>query len=346
MDFAYPLLVCDIGGFNARFARAEAPTAPLSPVVRKKTAGAPTFEDAIEDLQWPVRSLLVSAAGPVAGGVARLTNAAWTIDARALARRFALDACLVLNDFEAQAIALPHLGPRTTRTLIAGAFDSARTQLVLGPGTGFGAAALLADGGRWRPLPSEAGHMSFGPTSRAEEEIAGEEIAEEEIWRALPPGPVGIETLLSGPGLARLHAARALAAGRESRRHERDAPGVVAAAQAGDAFAGDTLAMFWRLVARVAGDLALAFLARGGVTLSGGILPRVTSFLDADAFARTFADKGARADIAGAIPVRLMTDETAVLEGMAALAAAPERFALDYAARAFSSGAARSSGTA
>lgn len=327
MDFAFPLAVCDIGGFNARFARVEAPNAPLSPIARKKTAEASTFEDAVESLGWPVRSLLVSAAGPVAGGVARLTNAAWTIDAQALARRFALDGCLVLNDFEAQAIALPHLASKTTRTLVAGAFDSSLTQLVLGPGTGFGVAALLADGGRWRPLPSEAGHMSFGPAS----------LAEEAIWRALPSGPVGIETLLSGPGLARLHTARATVAGREGREDQRDAPAVVAAATAGDAFAGDTLRVFWRLAARVAGDLALAFLARGGVTLSGGILPRLASFFDADAFARTFADKGPRADIAGAIPVRLMTDETAVLEGMAALAAAPERFELDYAARAFSS---------
>ena len=40
-----------------------------------------------------------------------------------------------------------------------------------------------------------------------------------------------------------------------------------------------TLRLCWTLTARFAGDLALAFLAKGGVTFSGGILPRILDFL-------------------------------------------------------------------
>ncbi|MGC2220971.1 MAG: glucokinase, partial [Methylocella sp.] len=39
-----------------------------------------------------------------------------------------------------------------------------------------------------------------------------------------------------------------------------------------------TLRLCWALTARFAGDLALAFLAKGGVTFSGGILPRIVEF--------------------------------------------------------------------
>ncbi len=319
MDFAYPLVVCDVGATNARFARIEAPHGAVSPLVLQSTGRATTFEAALDDLGWSFRSLLVSAAGPVSGARARLTNAPWTIDGQALARRFALHRCLVLNDFEAQAIALPHLGPNGTRMLIEGAFDPARTALVLGPGTGFGVAALVAEGGRWRPLPSEAGHMRFGPATRAEEAV----------WRALPAEPVVVETLLSGPGLARLHGALAQAEGRAP--DLRAAPAIVAAALAGDASAAATLRLFWRLLARIAGDLALAFLARGGVTLAGGVLPRLVPFFDAADFASAFADKGARADIAGAVPVRVITDSRALLEGLAAFARAPHLYALDAA---------------
>jgi glucokinase len=67
-----------------------------------------------------------------------------------------------------------------------------------------------------------------------------------------------------GP-LARLHQARAQAFGFEA--HALDAPALIVAAKEDlSSQAAQTLRHFWRLVARLSGDLALVFLARGGVT--------------------------------------------------------------------------------
>ena len=76
-------------------------------------------------------------------------------------------------------------------------------------------------------------------------------------------------------------------------------------------------------------------MATGGVTLAGGILPRIVDLLDAAAFRAAFEGKapvvGAGAAQIGDAAHRAQSDS--VLGGMAALAAHPERFVLDYEAR-------------
>ena len=46
--FAFPVLVCDVGGTNVRFALQSAPDAPLGPVVHLKTGDYPGLVEAIE----------------------------------------------------------------------------------------------------------------------------------------------------------------------------------------------------------------------------------------------------------------------------------------------------------
>jgi glucokinase len=327
-DFFYPLLVCDIGGTNLRVARVEERGGSLRQVLNAPIASQTSLAGAIETVQArekiPARSLVVCAAGPLDGARVKLTNADWIIDGPQLAASLGLDQGLLLNDFEAQAIALPHLPGGSTRAIGAVSKpDETATHLVLGPGTGLGAAALLRAKDAWLPVATEAGHASFGPS----------DAAEERIWPHLErvAGRVTFESVLSGPGLKRLYAAVRAANGLEPLA--RAAPDIVEAARAGEAAAIETLKLFWRLTARCAGDLALVFLARGGVTLAGGILPRLVDWLDEDDFRRAFAAKPPMAALLAAIPVRLLTEPGAVLTGLAALAADPDSCALDYRRR-------------
>ena len=71
------------------------------------------------------------------------------------------------------------------------------------------------------------------------------------------------------------------------------------------------------------------------VTLSGGVLPRILDFLDEAAFRRAFEAKAPVDDKARRMPTRLITRNDAVLVGMAAIAAAPQLYEIDYAARAW-----------
>lgn len=327
MNFPYPVLLCDIGGTNVRFARVEAPGAPLESLDRLETAAFSGLAAAIEAMPQGRKSaplsLIACAAGPVSGRHVQLTNASWHIDGPAVAERLGLAQGLLLNDFEAQALALPILPDDWLKPIGAPARRTAGVQIILGPGTGLGVAALLETEGRFTALAGEAAHIGFGP--------AAEDI---ELWAHLerPYGRITAESVLSGPGLGRLHKARLAAAGRAApdldaaalvQRAHRDRRGEEAA----------TIRLFWRLVGRFAGDMALIFLARGGVTLAGGILPRMRGFLDARDFRAAFEAKAPVEGLVRAIPTALLTAPDAVLAGMAAIAAEPDRYGIDYARR-------------
>ena len=79
--------------------------------------------------------------------------------------------------------------------------------------------------------------------------------------------------------------------------------------------------------------MGVTFVATGGVTLAGGVLPRLVDLLDEKAFRAAFEAKAPVDAMARRIPTRLVTHADAVLVGMAAIAAEPELYAIDYPAR-------------
>jgi glucokinase len=331
LDFPFPVLLCDIGGTNARFALKVSPDSKLQPGPQLKTSSHASFEAALAaafgEFDIKPRSLIACAAGPVSGRCVKLTNAAWSIDGAAVAAELGLDQGLLLNDFEAQALALPALEAGWT-TPIGPALEPQRgVKLVIGIGTGLGAAALVNVEGRHLALASEAGHVDFAPVGSVESAI----------WPHIDisaHGRVSAETILSGQGLVRLHQARCAAAGAAPPALDEVALVQQALTQP-DGPEARTLRLIWTLTARYAGDFALNLLATGGVTFSGGILPRLAAFLEPSAFRARFEDKAPFGDLMRHIPTRLVIASDAVLPGMAAIAAIPGNYIIDYSSRAW-----------
>ncbi len=326
--FPYPVLVCDTGGTNVRFAVEAEPGAGWGEIVHLVTDDYPGLPEAIEaaapKLSERPRSMIACGAGPVVGRTLKLTNAPWVMDGPDTARRGGLAQGLLLNDFEAQALMLPAIPQDWSRPIGPLAFGARGPQVILGPGTGLGVAALIEIEGRHTPVSSEGGHIDFGP-------VWPEEFA---IWPHLERagGRVDGESVIAGAGLARVHNARIMALGRPDPHLE--PPEVTAAALADPkGEAAESVRLYWRIVARFAGDMAVTFVATGGVTLSGGVLPRVVDFLDEAIFRHAFEDKAPVDALARRIPTRLVVRSDAVLVGMAAIAAAPDRYAIDYASR-------------
>ncbi len=326
--FPYPVLVCDTGGTNVRFSIAAEKGVTLSPIVHLTTDDYPGLPEAIEaarpKLAAQPNSMVVCGAGPVVGRRLKLTNAPWTMDGPETARRCGLKQGLLLNDFEAQAISLPAIPPQWTKQIGSLSFDRPGPQVILGPGTGLGIAALVEVDGRHTPVSSEACHMDFGP-------IAADEYT---IWPHLERahGRVTSESVISGEGLARIHRARMVSLGRPDPHST--PPQVTTAALAnpkGDE--AESVRFYWRIVARFSGDMAVTFVATGGVTLSGGVLPRIVDFLDEAVFRTAFEDKAPVDALAKRVPTRIIMHDEAVLTGMAAVAASPESYAIDYAGR-------------
>jgi glucokinase len=328
--FPFPVLVCDTGGTNVRFALVSEPRARLGEVLHLKTGDYPGLPEAIEaaapKLGTRPRSAIACGAGPVVGRTLKLTNAPWVMDGPETARHAGLSQGLLLNDFEAQALSLPTIPEAWERRIGPLRFGAEGPQVILGPGTGLGIAALVEAEGRFAAVSSEACHIDFGP-------ISPEEFP---LWPHLERahGRVTSESVISGPGLARVHRARMMAQGLAD--PHLGPPAVTAAALADpDGEAAMSLRLYWRILARFAGDMAVTFVATGGLTLAGGVLPRVVKFLDEAAFRQAFEAKAPVDGLARRIATRLIMRQDAVLAGMAAIASAPGRYAIDYASRAW-----------
>lgn len=319
----FPVLVGDIGGTNARFALVSEDGAP-APLPRVLTAAYPGPLEAMRaalaaGAERP-RSALLAVAAPVEGPVVPLTNAPWVVDGKAVVAGLGLHRVVLVNDYVPVAAALAELGaddPRMERIGPALAF-AAGPKVVLGPGTGLGAAALVPAGGRLVVVSTEAGHMEFGPAN----------VEEEVLWRGIERvgGRVAAEQILSGPGLVRLY--RAVAAAGGGGAILRDPAAIAAAAMEGaDPLSRRTLGVFAGLLGRFAGDLALAFGATGGVMLAGAMACGMAPVLSSSPFRESFDNKAPHGGFMRRIPTSLLRDPDPALIGLAAIAAEPGRFA-------------------
>jgi len=267
------LLGGDIGGTKTLLALAQPNELPLFER-RYSSQDYGDFDTLLADflqearengLTAPIRAAAFGVAGPVTANRAQLTYLPWFLDGAAIATRFALGSVSLVNDFAAAAAGIASLAPEQVVTLQGGSPLLDAPRVALGAGTGLGVAFLLPQGDHWRVVPGEGGHLGFAATDEAQ--VA--------LWRELQAefGRVTAETVVSGPGLARIdrHLSRVAGAARNL-----EPAAISAAALAGDdPIAAATIALFLKCYGAFAGDLALSVLARGGVYLCGGVAPKL-----------------------------------------------------------------------
>ena len=326
-DFEFPVLLGDIGGTNARFALLEEGAREPTVLAHEATRNYPdvvaAVRAALEDGEGgphrAPRSALLAVAARVDGPVVTLTNAHWTIDGAAIGRALGLRVVMVVNDYVPVAAGLSHLEDEHLHRIGPAVAPGTGARVVLGPGTGFGAAALVPYEDILAIVSTEAGHTELGPV--------GEE--EARLWPLVEQagGRHTVESFLSGPGLARLYS------GLARLRHggSADAPAAPAdVTQRGlsgeDPIAVDALALFARLLGRFAGDCALTYLATGGVYVGSGIAPRILPVLEQGGFRAAFEDKAPFAEQLRGVPTAVVTAKDPALIGLAALAMGTKRF--------------------
>lgn len=313
-------IVADIGGTNGRFAVASLTSqSGLPELSHRQSFACADFPDLIAMLAAYLGETPKSArsaarlaiAGPTAPRFGRFINLNWTVDAAEIERKLGVRHVRLLNDFEALASAVPSLGPAELLTVKAGQAEAGRPLSVMGPGTGFGAALVLPGEGGTRVIPTEPGHMGVSPHAPVEFEFC------RHLVETIGHAPV--EAAISGPGLERIHAF--LATRRDGLPLKAAAADIANGALADpDSLYGESVVFMLNLLGGVAGDLALAHGARGGVYLGGGILPKIRPLLARSDFVKRFCSKGPLSEYVYAIPVNLILTEDTALFG-AALAA-------------------------
>ena len=306
-------LVGDIGATNARFAiytdRRRTTQARITPVEQYASLGeAIKGYLAEEQITGPLQGVALAVASPVTGDQVTLTNHPWSFSISGLRRDLRIKRLIVVNDFTANALAVPRLGPEERAAIGGGAAVPGTPIAVLGPGTGLGVSGLIPARGGLVALAGEGGHASMAAADDRESEVL--------LRLRRRFGHVSAERVLSGQGLVNLYSALAEIEGVQAEPYT--------PAQITDPVFGErqplcraALAMFCAMLGTVAGNLALTLGARGGVYIAGGIVPRLGTRFVESAFRERFEHMGRFRDYLAAIPTWVVTAAVPAFLGLA-----------------------------
>lgn len=320
----FPILIGDIGGTNARFSLLADENAEPVRFPHVRTADYKTIDDAIRDkvlnaTDTPPKSAILAVAGPIDGEEIDLTNCDWVVKPKGMISNLGFEAVIVLNDFEAQALAIATLGEADRAAIGPLTKAEIGTRVVLGPGTGLGVAGLLHARDRWFPVPGEGGHVDIGPRTPRDYQIFPH-------MRTIE-GRVSAEEIVSGRGLVNIYQAICAADGIAPSLDS--PPDVTTEGLSGkNAQAAETIDLFVGYLARLAGDLALIYMARGGVFLGGGISPKILEALKKPRFRQEFEDKAPHKELMRSIPTFVVTHPEAALVGLSSFAQNPSSFGI------------------
>lgn len=318
------VLVGDIGGTKTHLAVAQWREGQccLEAERRYPSRDYPGLEvivcEYLATVQMRVNCGALAIAGPVMGERCEATNLPWQIQARALEAATGLERLHLLNDLEAVAWGIGGLDERQVQTLQVGDPAAQGHIAVVAPGTGLGQAGLFWDGQRYHPFATEGGHTDFAPRDARE-------------WALLEQlsarfGRVSWERVVSGLGIENLY--HFLCQYRNRPRHpdmeavmarQGDVAAAVAQLATADAcpVCRETLELFMALLGREVGNTALKLMARGGVYLAGGIVPKNLALATQSDFLPNFLDKGRMRPLLEAMPVRVVLEARVALLGAA-----------------------------
>ena len=288
---AFPRLLGDIGGTNARFGWQADPDSPISNIQVLACSEHATLLVAVtvylesQNFQAPPCAAF-GIANPVSGDEIAMTNHHWKFSVSSLRKSLGISRLLMLNDFTALALAIPTLKDDQLVKVGGGTTAESAAKGIIGPGTGLGVSGLLPVGFRnkWLPVSGEGGHVSLSAASAHEFAVI------EQLSRRY--GHVSAERVLSGPGLLDLYRVLRELGNCYGQEISTPAEVIELASQASTSTANTAVDMFCGFLGSVAGDLALTLGARGGVYIGGGIVPRLGERFLTSSFRDRFEAKG------------------------------------------------------
>ena len=307
-------LLSDIGATNVRFA-IQAPDGSVHLEANLRNLDYETLPDAIDVYLATVpkearpAEAAIAVAAPIVGDKVTMLNAPWSFSIDAIKRHYGWSALHVVNDFVANALAVPHLDDADIVQVGEGAPAEGEAIAVLGPGTGLGVAGLIRCGGTWTAIPGEGGHATLAPLDSREAGII--DILRRQFAH------VSAERVLSGPGLVNLYDALCELAGKPAAPLTPDRitdlyPGC-------DPQARETVMMFCAMLGTFAGSVALTFGARGGVYIMGGIIPKILGTFMQSNFRERFEFRGRYRAYLTDIPTFVVTRTNPAFLGLARL---------------------------
>ena len=318
------ILAGDIGGTKTHLALFSLQGEKLQAEIKKTFPSKqypglePVIEEFIADQQVSISRACFGIAGPVVDDQVKTPNLPWVVDSINIAQRFKLDSVALLNDLEAAAYGIFTLEPQELFTLNEGVSGQRGNKVLIAAGTGLGEATLYDDGRDHHPSASEGGHGDFAPTDETQIDLLR--------YLIKKCGHVSYERVVSGPGIGNIYGFL-----RDTGRLEEpdwlkekisaseDASAVISqeGLAGNSAICVQALNLFVSVYGAEAGNLALRGKATGGVYIGGGIAPKILAKLEDGTFMRAFLHKGRYLELLSGMPVRVILNDQAALQGAA-----------------------------
>ena len=212
-----------------------------------------------------VKNIVFSVAGPKVNNSIKMTNRNFEIDADEIRKKFNLESCYLLNDWESIGYSI--------RTFAENDFDTFKegepfndTFLVIGPGTGLGASVISGN----NVIATEIGNTNLGLSAlKSLLEINSDEFDV-------------LEDVISGTGISRMFETKT---GNKVKSEE-----IFSLSLNGDDDAIEVIDMFTIAFARTLSDLSLAFSSGGGIILAGSLSRSFLTIANKDLFNKHFLD--------------------------------------------------------
>ncbi|MDP2606859.1 MAG: glucokinase [Deltaproteobacteria bacterium] len=322
------ILAGDIGGTKTKVALLSKKEGTLRAEVKGTFASGeyaglePVLKKFLDGRDVAIDCACFGVAGPIVDGQVETPNLPWVVNAEKLADMLGLESVALLNDLEAAAYGIFTLGSHELFRLNAGTERRPGNKVLIAAGTGLGEATMYDNGSEYHPSASEGGHGDFAPTDETQIDLLRYLIEKF--------GHVSYERVVSGPGLRNIYdflKETGRSAEPDWLREELAAAADPSAAISRAALAGKSeicvqaLHLFVSVYGAEAGNLALRGKAIGGVYIGGGIAPKILDKLKDGTFMRAFVDKGRYTELLSGIPVQVILNEEAPLQGAAYYAA-------------------------
>jgi len=265
------LAVFDLGGTHLRmaFARVQSDNKQCIALTNLQGGQPVSFADALQQIQHylqvhanvPIEGCAVAVCGPVQGDCVQLPKWQVQIECAEIAKRCNAKEMVFINDLAAYAYAIPILDRQCLSSIVSRPQTSAELKdyLVIGPGTGLGVAYAQTFAKGINVLASEAGQMALPAFS-----VEALSLLNQAQQRDLS---LNAEAFLSGGGIEQIHC---LLHGEHKSCAE-----IISGAVDRPAAERESVALFCRLLGAFCFEMALTFVCRDHIYLSGGILPRL-----------------------------------------------------------------------
>lgn len=306
-------LIADIGATNARFALAD--NDGIHKEIILKCADFPGITEAAQaylDKARPAGNVVqasVAIAGPVVGDRFEMTNHPWSFSIAETKSRLGLERLRLMNDFEAIALAVPHLRDDDVKQVCPGQAQAQAPIGIIGPGTGLGVASLVWDGRRYRPVSGEGGHVTMPAKTQREFDVFQ--------WLLHHKySHVSAERVCSGKGLVNIYNALRGLDGRDDLPDLEPEEISQKALDKSCAISAEALDMMTGFLGSVAGNLALTLGAHGGIYVAGGIVLKLGDYFQSSRFREEFLAKGRFREYLSPVPCYLITNDFPAFVGL------------------------------